>query len=64
MENMREMVAALMNLSLEETPQALECLRKLQAKATRLAELVVGCSPRDGNMAPNLRVRGHPHPPR
>ena len=52
MEDMREMVAALRNLRLEAKPEAIDHLRELRAKATKLGDLVVGCSPRDGNMAP------------
>ncbi len=47
MEDMRETVAALRNLSLKGATDALKRLRELQTKATKLAELVVGCSPRD-----------------
>ena len=54
MENIRKMVAVLRSLSLDGAPQAMSRLRELQAKATKLAELVVGCSPRDENMAPEL----------
>ena len=45
MEEIRKMVTALRSLSLDGTPQVIECLREIQNKATKLGDFTRGNTP-------------------